>query len=165
MGNTLGSASVLPGSAMNMFARSAQIGFDQLTSMLALQAKRIERDRAVTQRALDAVMQVRACDMGAMAQAWQVITREYLAASAGLWEQGLIAYAQNQAAYGALFRDMVVDTEKAWMRGAPAQSAQKSPVAPAAGEWLAYLGRLMGGRPDGEATPAQPDTYPTGTST
>ncbi|WP_129563714.1 hypothetical protein [Paraburkholderia dokdonensis] len=131
----------------------AQIGFDQLAAALALQAKCIERDRAAAQRVGDAIMHARAGYAGAIAQAWQPMMREYLAASVALWEQGLVSAARNQAAYGALLRDAVFNAENAWWQAKPAQVTRQAGTVPQAGNWMTWPRPFMGMRLNGEATP------------
>ncbi|WP_434664324.1 hypothetical protein P5W99_19325 [Paraburkholderia sp. A3BS-1L] len=150
-----------PVSPSSIGTRMAQIGFDQLAAALALQAKCIERDRAAAQRVGDALMRARAGDAGAIAQAWQAMTREYLAASIALWEQGLVSAVKNQAAYGALLRDAGFNAGNAWWRAAPAQMARRAGTAPQAADWMSCLGPFMGMRPDGEAKPASAQHHAT----
>ncbi|WP_028219895.1 hypothetical protein [Paraburkholderia oxyphila] len=107
---------VAPPSMPAVGARMMQLGFDQFAAAQGLQAKRAERDRAAAQRACEAFQHACSNDVKSFAQTWQILMREYLAASVGLWEQSLSAAARNQAAYGALLRDMVLDAEQAWTR-------------------------------------------------
>lgn len=143
-----------PASLSSVGTRMAQIGFDQLAAVLALQAKRIERDRAATQHLCDAWVHARTCDAGAIAHGWQTMMSEYLAANVALWEQGLVSAAKNQAAYGTLLRDTVFNAENARLRAAPAQMTRQVGTVPQAADWMKYLAPFMGMRPDGEAQPA-----------
>lgn len=138
----------------SMGTRMVQIGFDQISAVLALQAKRIERDGAAAKHVCEAWMRACACDAGAVAQAWQTMTREYFAASVALWEQGLVSAASNRAAYGALLRDMVINAENAWSQATPAEVTRPAGGMPQAADWTTYLGPFMGTLPDGEAKPA-----------
>lgn len=122
-----------PVSLLSMGTRMVQLGYDQIEAVLALQAKRIERERAVAHRVCDALMHARTYDAGAFAQAWQTMTREYLAASVALWEQGMVCAARNQTAYGALLRDVVLNADKAWLRATPGQMTQQAGTVPQAG--------------------------------
>ncbi|WP_322060014.1 hypothetical protein [Paraburkholderia sp. J63] len=143
------SVPVQPESPLSMGTRAVQLGFDQFEAALGLHAKRLEHDRAAAKHACDAFMQMRPYDMTTFAQTWQTLMREYLAANVALWEQSLGAAAQNQAAYGALLRDTVLNMEKAWMRGVPASMTGTAGAVPQAGDWFTYLGRFASALPNG----------------
>jgi hypothetical protein len=149
---------VQPASMLNVGTRMMQIGHEQVEAVLGLQAKRTERDRTAVQHACEALLQAGAGNVGGFLQTWQMLVREYLAASVALWNLDVTVFARNQAAYGAWLREVVVDCEKAWVR-APAQMAQQTQQAgtvPQAGDWMTCVGRFMGGWPDGEAKPEKP---------
>ncbi|WP_213303969.1 hypothetical protein [Paraburkholderia sacchari] len=158
MSDTPGSTPLQPASPSSIGTRMAQIGFDQLTAALALQAKCIERDLAAAQRLGDALMHARAGDAQTIAQAWQSMTREYLATSVALWEQGLVSAARNQAAYGALLRDALFNAGNAGWLAAPAQmrqTARQAGTVPQAGNWMTWMGPFMGMRLNGKAAPGR----------
>jgi hypothetical protein len=154
---------VQPASMLNVGTRMMQLGYEQFEAVLGLQAKRMERDSTAVQHACDALLQARAGDVGSFLQTWQTVMREYMAASVALWNQDVTLVVRNQAAYGALLREVFVDYEKAWVR-APAQMAQmaqqtrRAGAVPQAGDWMTFLGQFMAGRPDGEARPERQAT-------
>jgi hypothetical protein len=110
---------VQPASMLNVGTRMVQLGFDQFETVFGLQAKRMERDSTAVQHACDALPQARAGIVGGFLQTWQMLMREYLAASVARWDQDVTLVARSQAACGALLREVIVDSEKAWLR-APA---------------------------------------------
>ncbi|MBB3003549.1 hypothetical protein [Paraburkholderia tropica] len=138
----------------DMGARMVQIGFDQLASALAFQAKCLDRDRTAAQHLCEVWMQARTHDTGAVAQAWQTMTREYLAACVALWGQGMVAAAKTQASYGAMLRDTVLGARKVWLTGAPGLATTPAGTGAQSADWMAYLASLTATYPDGEARPA-----------
>ena len=146
-----------PVSVMSVGTRMVQLGMEELQAALGLQAKCIERDRVAAQHACEALLDARTYDSGAFVQTWQTLMREYFAASAALCEQSQDLAARSQAAFGALLREVVVDLEKACVRG-QAQAWHPAGALPPAADWMTYLGQLVGVRPNGEAIPAKPDS-------
>ncbi|BFG79983.1 hypothetical protein PTKU46_80170 [Paraburkholderia terrae] len=77
-----------------------------------LQARRIERDIEALRREHEAVADAK--NWSEINAATQAVMRDYLAASASLWQEGMNVAMRNQNAFGEAIADWLKNVQSAW---------------------------------------------------
>jgi hypothetical protein len=120
---------------------------------LKLLQRRTERDRAALEGTLESLRHAQ--DWSDFAAASQSVWREYLGASAALWQEGAAAALQGTGAWTDFARDMTQQWQDSLGSLQSGAAGAKSGAAMPMREWMAAFERAVGVAAQGAAQAAQ----------
>jgi hypothetical protein len=116
---------------------------------LALQQRRFARDHAALHGTLDAMRE--ASDWNDFAAGSQAVLRDYLSASAAIWQDGVAAAMQGAGAWSDTTRDALLQWQQSMSRFQPGSTGGGAlPMR----EWMAAFERAVSPVPAAEDEPA-----------